>query len=1856
MSLEPQRPFSPASVGSGRSSPGLKPSRRQLEDGLLRKDKSYRKYSAGIERALSSFDTAQQEWADYISFLGRLLKALQAHPNEISLLPQSGLVATRLAQCLNPSLPSGVHQKTLEVYSYIFSLIGSQALAQDLHLYFPGLSSVLSFASLTVRPLYIALLEDHIVKIDGQALRPALKSIILSLLPGLEEETSEDFDRTIGLVDRIRYIASSQQVADPTQGEFSGGDEFFWQCFFLASITSSARRQGALAYLNRRLPKLGHKRRRQSVVSNGHASNGEGLNEISTEALAVVSPEPGLLVRCFASGLADPQILVQRGFLDLLVSHIPLDSPVLQQKINSKDLELLVGAAVGVVTRRDMSLNRRLWAWLLGPEPATEGDGPHESMSVREETKTSPTAVYFSQYGLDALRGYLLRAIESKSIAATERAKPFRLCLSLMDRWEVGGLLVTDVFAPAMRSAYNYSQVANKEQIDEVQRSANIFFDGVESGLIWGELVRLIASGLGDPTSADSSYQLELVQYITTRFNIREDEMLIYHIPIAGLALFSMLHQKGQQNGAINQKSHKLALSIASNILSLVPDRTFQLEGPKSEGEVSGEVLTSDEVEDALGRIRHFYVHDRGDLGISEPPVHSRLLGPYLVALCQMLLSNELKSLQSQSTIEELAKIMSTLILKMRKSHILDRLNLLNPFQNALNNISQDSQAKIAFFPTISSITSLLFSLHRAGALKSEPRVEGTKSIVLSLVHSFWSHLSPSRPKHHVESVRHLRQLEAITSPSRIIEAVVATSISGHKTSEGQMSDCTSLEAARRFSVLWAHSVQAQGSRNERAKGHRRASSSTLPGDGPGELDFSRILTRPLLLLLDALADEDTEMYSFVSSWLQSLPSVSDVFLVLIRGLRSLNIVDRVMSNDPASRIDAMDGDVDDSAECLHLLRHLYHLVKLSSEQIWVTLAGATITISKRKSDDTEVVSLQTFLVQLSLRVLAAQEMVHERNTTPLATSIRRVALQLLYQIFQGPYTGPLRELEVEIPLLDMLIASLDDLETDLQPLYLDLVLSTSKLRAQEVSHSTRLRRNTRASNVTPRLSFQSEQIDEEPQGKPNSQPPPRLIECIRLGFTSPSSRFYLDDWVNFLTEALVIYENTIFQNMIPLVECFCKQISTVFGELKVVFAESHVTSQTSPESTLISLLNGLEQVLARAHERLVAEEAKNVGSKSPAQPQGFFGNMVTGILSPEVTENRSPSANNRLAVLLSFQDTVRISFSIWSWAGYSHDNDQQDASSVATFSYTSLRMRNRARRILEHLFAAEPLECLETLAMIWCRSGSDQKTPPFGLLHVLDGSRPKNTMPAMFNAIYNRTNPLVLDQTRVTTLTSQLSETELVGFLVEYTKSVEDDAMDEIWPDCMTFLRDVLANPMPQRQILPNLLEFTVVLAEKLENTSFGDQKRMRRELSDLFTRLLTATFTTRGSVLDLPSSSASDKPNSQPASRLGKPLDLVEVLALAVPRLGLVLDSNDRISAAASSICTSVLSPIFRSKNFPDNATKATIDLLYQLSRLSQASKVWRREANEAFNDPRFFATSSDLIESSWMPILRQLSISDRDRLPELLSRIAPPTTAGIVFGVGAVSARLEADRRTQLVLRRVALLILAAAEDNYVQHLPLIQEKMNELLAATATSSPSSAARADLYMLLRALILRTTPSQLAPFWPVLNAELHAALSSVLPDSENQETHNAPSTLQACKLLDLLITVAPDDFQLLEWLYITDTIDAVYRPADWQPSALVDEISDELGALGQSSPGAGLSGPQITRVGGKRRLLLEVEDGLDLKRMEKSELVAKVLRPWFGHLSITAFEGVYGMGSPDLEQCEKSVLSDICDDGTIL
>lgn len=453
---------------------------------------------------------------------------------------------------------------------------------------------------------------------------------------------------------------------------------------------------------------------------------------------------------------------------------------------------------------------------------------------------------------------------------------------------------------------------------------------------------------------------------------------------------------------------------------------------------------------------------------------------------------------------------------------------------------------------------------------------------------------------------------------------------------------------------------------------------------------------------------------------------------------------------------------------------------------------------------------------------------------------LQKDALHLMRQLLLGPGAEDLVESGIDDLLVDRLLLSLDgDGNIAVQGAIIDTLLAALKVRFAQAylppppPRPKHQRASSRERLTSPSLlSFTSDKAERKISMPQLPRPPERLLDCLLKGISSAKSREIVDKWIGLLCEVLPLYSGSIFQILLMLVECFCREIRAAFGRLQLAFQQTEDWPQDRSEHVTIALLTGLETCIANAHERLVVEETSTPAIKSPDQAQGFFGNMVSGVFNSDGGQGRPNTANDRLTVLLCFQDAVRLCFSIWAWGAGDQSGSPPDSESLASFQYTSLRMRNRSRRILEHFFTAEALECLETLVELWTKSDMDTAALIFSLLHTLEGSRPKIAIPAVFNAIYTRTNPSALDNNRKSSLTSNLSESELASFLVAYARSLDDDVLDEIWTDCTTFLRDVLSNPFPHRQILPRLIEFAAILGTKLENTTFGEDRRMRKEL----------------------------------------------------------------------------------------------------------------------------------------------------------------------------------------------------------------------------------------------------------------------------------------------------------------------------------------------------------------------------------------------------------------------------------------
>ena len=549
--------------------------------------------------------------------------------------------------------------------------------------------------------------------------------------------------------------------------------------------------------------------------------------------------------------------------------------------------------------------------------------------------------------------------------------------------------------------------------------------------------------------------------------------------------------------------------------------------------------------------------------------------------------------------------------------------------------------------------------------------------------------------------------------------------------------------------------------------------------------------------------------------------------------------------------------EVDD---CLYYLQTILNLTKYSTANTSASFAGQLSDMNLREGKhfgeaqisgpvkvvvdaEAPTMTVQSYLTRVCIRVLEDHPQDKSGAVRQRVSLLRQTSASLLKQLLLGhpPSSTTLVAMNLEETFIRVLSRSIAQSDHMLQLPLMDVILIILKARMTRndvlsSSHGRPASRDTIRS--TSQLSVSTEKSEKDNVSVEPSIRTSALLDCLTFGISSPNNHPVLEQWIRFLDNCLPFYSSNAFQILMPLVDTLSRSVESVFQDLQAEFAGKprELDGAGEPITILNALLNGLEQVLARGHDQLLQDEGHSVAIKSPEQVQGFFGNMVSGVFSSEVQKFRPTTANNRLTVLLCFKDAVRVSFNMWSWGDGGLGSSLWDSATFASFGYMSLRLRNRTRRILEHLFAAESLECLETIVELWHRAESEGHTARsstvFNLLHALEASRPKNTIPALFNAMYSRTNPNVLDPIRKSTLTSELSDINLAVFLVAYTRSMEDDALDEIWTDCMTFLRDVLGNPLPHRQNLPILLNFTAILGQKFDNTNFGEQRRMRRDI----------------------------------------------------------------------------------------------------------------------------------------------------------------------------------------------------------------------------------------------------------------------------------------------------------------------------------------------------------------------------------------------------------------------------------------
>ncbi|KAA3672815.1 uncharacterized protein DEA37_0005293, partial [Paragonimus westermani] len=405
------------------------------EDFYNSNDSKFKSFTAQIDKSLKGFEYST-EWADLISALGRLIKVIQSNA-KTGYVPRSFLIGKRIAQCLHPALPPGVHCKALECYDAIFRTIGLERLALDLPIYGSGLFALLGLSAMTVKPPLFDIFEEHLLPL-GTSLHPAFMGLLQGILPGLEQgaEFSERGNRMMEM-----FCAAV-------------GPKFFYTCLWklesLACLFGDSVllvQRDALDFLQMALPIHLHASP-NVTVADGPLSAAE-LSALCSCALSILLRRDASLNRRLFTWLRGSQLVeIVRSDCSSTIISQPVslalsvlgDSPKLAEYIASQ------------------------------PHPSVENDQVAQNC-------------YFSLYSRDILTDAVRRIIRSPTslslqnplnqiwtpghttvksllnIVATERSiaeRPFRIVTGLLDRSDLGGSIIESILPEILW--YTYAQ------------------------------------------------------------------------------------------------------------------------------------------------------------------------------------------------------------------------------------------------------------------------------------------------------------------------------------------------------------------------------------------------------------------------------------------------------------------------------------------------------------------------------------------------------------------------------------------------------------------------------------------------------------------------------------------------------------------------------------------------------------------------------------------------------------------------------------------------------------------------------------------------------------------------------------------------------------------------------------------------------------------------------------------------------------------------------------------------------------------------------------------------------------------------------------------------------------------------------------------------------------------------------------------------------------------------------------------------------------------------------------------------------------------------------------------------------
>jgi len=1727
----------------------LQPSSRAQAEDLKKQHPKLKHFNEELIAALVAFEKVQ-EWPDLIKCLGRVNKVLQRF-SAVDAIPSLNLLAKRLAQCLNPGLPAGVHLKSLEVYSYILGRMGKDFLILNLGLFSAGLFPLLSYSSTRVRPVLLQIYEEFYLPL-GHHLSTTLNGFLLALLPGIEDNTSETYDRAFKVLNRLKEASS------PVAFNLS-----LWRCILLCPQA----RLAAVNYLATSIPKE--------------------LDKLKEYLPARRS----IAIEAIISTLHDQNVLAQRGMFEILISNFPIESDI----FSSQQIVQVLHGILPVLLRKEASVNRRFFSWLMkssSHEP--EDDEKHVIQVNPKVVEFLVDAILHTmeevsvEYDSSTPRKTGFPPVTKSLPTKDEATRPFHLVGILMERPEIRNsnlleLLNQDLISYAYR--WNRKSIASMAILSDSQegevRVPDERYIELESPL--SDIVLKAAQSfyrLFDISRVWNCIQNMVFDVFPTSEVVEaDDEKRVEVLTLVDFALDFLPVQHGSDDGMVSHLSGIIErvlnglynLNWGTRTVSFMATIQFVLK--MLQGLKSGAFgVSAESVHAFVYKFRlpvanevlagvPFAARNHGYC-ISSGLVHCKLeeLKGSFDHRSSLLLSPQL----SQNTLSTISMVLHLFLqcLDVYCCHI----NEENP-QALQESVLKFSSYLIEYIqcddPDLACIGAHFWiKLVKRYSTVFEKCEEKFSVVVASL----WRLLSPDCSHYHVIVSELLLRLEKIHPDS--CREITADSMLNSNDSE-----CVG--GYRKFAILWSTLASLDGH------------------DGS--------FNHGMMLMLDALEDNRPPILLIARTWLQDSMSHFERVLdplceILLDVSTSRNLPGYTYNH------------VYDTRLVLYALQKLNSIILSDRVSVVENLSKTVSSLTKTRFEQQERISMKPgeiamvdydfesgksdmssmlptphdyldLLVFIALRF--TQGVAKSDSDVSFAEQVSHVRCAgvefiriLISNINQTPKVISITSFLAE-PILTALNTSvlLNDSMMQVQFLgLLKVIMSESRQNKEELQiFQTSLFSNTLL------IGIQQAHADFHQQKYGNSA---NMTE---------ESLSLLSHWVWFIVSSLKYLRTSLPTVTFSVVNIICQELQNT----KV--SQFHNAAHSL---LLFGLAGVVHYCLFSGSDEAVVETSHVASSSQGFGPVSVLANIVGGMLfgsnesSLSIQVPSGPLSEAKSTILKMFPIVFESLVHSWneceSVSGTKHELDSIPSivyrpRKVSEFytpvgsrgvSHLEKEVKRQVNLLLEPIMKKFPKHVTAAFLHTWEKALSDEltdvanaeqhRTSRRSILQILTGL--ENAPPVI---VINAVMPLCLEIIQssdshksmrtdgVTPL--KVHETAPLHFIDSYLQTGAPEKLQDAFPCVLDLVRhcaQVSDHPFTFLWLLGIIHQFVHRLSvSKLD-------KRFMKDLHDVVVHVIQTCAMFAGQSLHFslakdmkiplpavvnvtPSHSDLGEEDNQDVPPLGQWLSrsgrleqelkhadgrtnislvclraLANVLAILIDN---VWDDKDRVCILIQQVLPHLI-PLFDLHGIEQmEHVRAASTILSSLSlpKFKYTTKAWKKEAWNHFMKPEFFLMDLDSM-THWRWVISRVVSFDQSVLQDLISPAQPK---------GLFTSHKSDVLARARQLKRLTFVIHSGRIDQYARYLSQIIEKLVESIKV----HDADLLYTQVLFCIRVLLARISPEHLSPIWPIVISEIIRAFDEAI---------DLDLLLQACKFVDLALVILPHQFQIYQWMFVVDRV----------------------------------------------------------------------------------------------------------------